>query len=135
MNAVFLDTGYFLALELSNDQNHQKAIRHWKTVVDSLPPLVTTSYVFDEVVTFFNSRGHHEKAIEVGGYLLRSPSVQFIHVDEKLFFQGWSYFKQHQDKEYSLTDCLSFVVMHNFGIKTAYAFDRHFEQAGFLKEP
>ena len=97
MNAIFLDTGYFLALELSNDQNHQKAIRHWKTVVDSLPPLVTTSYVFDEVVTFFNSRGHHEKAIEVGGYLLRSPSVQFIHVDEKPFFQGWSYFKQHQD--------------------------------------
>lgn len=135
MSAIFLDTGYLLALELSNDRNHGKAMRHWKAVLESLPQLVTTSYVLDEVVTFFNNRGHHEKAVQVGDNLLRSPSVSFIHVDEKLFFEGWRYFRKHQDKTYSLTDCLSFVVMSKLDIKTAYTFDRHFEQAGFPREP
>ncbi len=135
MSLVFIDTGYLLALELSNDQNHKKALRHWNDVSSSLPFLVTTSYVFDEVITFFNSRSHHEKGVQVGGYLLRSPSVDFIHVDEKLFFEGWNYFQSHQDKRYSLTDCISFVVMSKLDISIAYTFDKHFEQAGLFREP
>jgi uncharacterized protein len=135
MKAVFLDTGSLLALELSNDQNHRAALKHWRSMRKRLPPLVTTSYVFDEVVTYFNSRGYHAKAVEVGNRLLKSPSVQFVQVDEGLFMEGWQYFQQHQDKDYSLTDCISFVVIKRFGIETAFAFDQHFVQAGFKKVP
>jgi uncharacterized protein len=135
MSAVFLDTGYVLALELSNDQNHRVAAKHWRSMKKRLPALVTTSYVFDEVVTYFNSRGHHAKAVEVGNRLLTSPSVQFVQVDEGLFRESWRYFQQHQDKDYSLTDCISFVVMKRSGIETAFAFDQHFVQAGFKKVP
>lgn len=70
MKSVFLDTGYMLALELANDQNHRAASKHWRSITKSLPLLVTTSYVFDEVVTFFNNRRHHAKAVEVGNRLL-----------------------------------------------------------------
>lgn len=133
MNTAFLDTGYVLALELSKDQNHRAAVKHWRSLRKRLPPLVTTSYVFDEVVTYFNSRGHHAKAVEVGNRLLTSPSVQLVQVDEGLFGEGWQYFQQHQDKDYSLTDCISFVVMKKLGIETAFAFDQHFVQAGFQK--
>jgi uncharacterized protein len=135
MTAVFVDTGYLLALEIANDQHHQAAVQHWQRIVTALPPLVTTSYVFDEVVTFFNSRGYHVKAVQVGANLLRSPSVQLIHVDEALFYEAWAYFQQHHDKDYSLTDCVSFVVMRRLGISTAFAFDQHFVQAGFTKAP
>lgn len=135
MNAVFLDTGYVLALELSNDQNHRAAVTHWRGLRKRLPPLVTTSYVFAEVVTYFNSRGHHAKAVEVGDRLLTSPSVQFVQVDEGLFTEGWHYFQQYQDKDYSLTDCISFVVMKSFKLEIAFAFDQHFMQAGFKKTP
>jgi predicted nucleic acid-binding protein len=135
MNTVFLDTGYVLALELSNDQNHRAAVKHWRSLRKRLPLLVTTSYVFDEVVTYFNSRGYHAKAVEVGNRLLTSPSVQFVQIDEGLFIEGWQYFQQHQDKDYSLTDCISFVVMKRFRIETAFAFDQHFVQAGFKKAP
>ncbi len=135
MKSIFLDTGYLLALELSNDQNHRAALKHWRSLKNSLPPLVTTSYIFDEVVTYFNSRGYHSKAIEVGSRLLNSASVQLVHVDEDLFMEGWRYFQKHKDKEYSLTDCISFLVMKNFGIETAFAFDKHFVQAGFKKVP
>jgi len=135
MNAAFLDTGYLLALELSNDQNHRVAVKHWRGLRKRLPPLVTTSYVFDEVVTYFNSRGYHAKAVEVGNRLLTSPSVQFVPVDEKLFREGWEYFQLHKDKDYSLTDCISFVVMKTLGMETAFTFDRHFVQAEFQKLP
>jgi len=134
MTSVFLDTSYLLALELSNDQNHTAAVRHWQQVNKTLPRLVTTSYVFDEIVTFFNCRGHHRKAVEVGNTLLSSPSIEMIHVDKSLLQGGWLYLVQHQDKDYSLTDCISFVVMQRFGIATAYTFDHHFVQSGFTKE-
>ena len=98
-------------MELANDRNHDKAIEHWKAVLDSLPSLVTTSYVLDEVVTFFNSRGHHDKAVQVGDNLLRSPSVQFIHIDEKLFFEGWRYFREHRDKVISVKEHTSLLVL------------------------
>ena len=66
MNRVFLDTGYLIALEASDDQHHEEAIRHWRQSVPEISSIVTTTYVFDEVVTFFNSRDHHEKAVEIG---------------------------------------------------------------------
>jgi len=128
---LFIDTGYLLALELANDQNHSAAKQYWQSLLDALPPLITTSYVFDETVTFFNSRGYHAKAVEVGHNLLRSPSIQLIQVDETLFQEGWKIFQQHQDKRYSLTDCISFAIMRKLSIDTALAFDKHFRQAGF----
>ena len=135
MTSVFLDTGYVIALEAADDQHHDVAVQHWRGFTTQLPPLATTSYVFDEVVTFFNSRNQHAKAGEIGNRLLRSPTVQLVHVNEALFYDAWRYFTQHSDKSYSLTDCVSFMVMERLGIRTALAFDQHFVQAGFEKLP
>lgn len=135
MRRLFLDTGYLIALEASDDQHHQQAATHWQSLSRSLPGLVTTSYVFDEVVTFFNTRNRHAKAVEIGKLLLESPSVKLIHIDEPLFHEGWRYLIQHSDKLYSLTDCVSFVVMNRLRIRTALTFDQHYVQAGFDREP
>ncbi len=130
MTYLFIDTGYLIALEVMDDQHHESAIQHWQGLLKSSPALVTT-YVFDEVVTFFNSRNYHSKAVEIGINLINSPSIQLIHVDESLFHEGWQYLKTHADKSYSLTDCISFIIMNRLDIKTALTFDKHFIQAGF----
>lgn len=135
MKPLLLDTSYVIALEASDDQNHKAASEHWADLLTSLPPLVTTSYVFNEVITFFNTRNHHMKALEIGNNLLLSTLVELIHVDESLFYEGWRYLQKHRDKSYSLTDCISFVVMKQHGIKTALTFDKHFKQAGFGSLP
>ena len=135
MSSAFLDTSYLLALELKNDQNHAVAVDHWRRVSASALSLVTTSYVFDETVTFFNSRGYHSKAVEIGSALLHSPSVRLVLVYQLLFREAWTYFQQHPDKTYSLTDCVSFMVLRKLGMDTVFAFDRHFIQAGFKTEP
>lgn len=131
----FIDTSYLLALELANDQSHQAAQTHWKSLLSSLPALITTSYVLSETITYLNSRSYHSRAIQVGSSLLSSRFVQFIHVDESLFYAGWNYFQQHQDKTYSLTDCISFMVMQQHNVRIGLTFDQHFVQAGFEKEP
>lgn len=131
MTPIFFDTGYIIALEASDDQNHKAALNHWQSLPKPVPPLISTSYVFDEVVTFFNSRNRHAKAIEIGERLLSSPSIQFVHVDEALFFDAWKLFKQRKDKSYSLTDCISFLVMKKLTSEEAFSFDRHFHQEGF----
>ena len=79
MKNPFLDAGYIIALEASDDQNHKAASRYWRKLLKSPPPLVTTAYVFDEVVTFFNSRGRHENAVEVGSNLIQTDSIELIH--------------------------------------------------------
>jgi predicted nucleic acid-binding protein len=132
---VFVDSGYWVALELADDQHHQDAVRHWRAFGMRLPEIVITSFIFDEVVTFLNNKRQHSRAVRVGNRLLQSDFVEFVQVDSNLLAEGWQYFQQHQDKDYSLTDCISFVVMRKQGITTAFTFDRHFEQAGFLKQP
>lgn len=135
MRSLFLDTSYLIALEVADDQHHAAASRQWREMGQSLPLLVTTSYVFDEVVTFFNRRKHHAKAVEVGNLLLESPSVKLVHVDEALFREAWRYFSRHSDKSYSLTDCVSFVLMRRLRMRGARAFDKHFTQAGLEQKP
>jgi len=74
-------------------------------------------------VTFFNSRGRHEKAVEIGRRLLESQVVEMIQVDGVLFEAGWSRFQARPDKRYSLTDCISFVVMERRDLEASLAFD------------
>ena len=135
MASVFLDTGYLVALTLGNDQHHDDAVNHWQRVVQGTIDIVTTSLVLVETVTFINSRGHHQKAILAGNTLLENPHIRMIPVDDDLLMEGWEYFQRYSDKRYSLTDCVSFVVMEKYDIYTAYAFDRDFIQAGFIIEP
>ncbi len=135
MNIVLTNSSYLIALEVSNDQNHQLAQRHWQALDRHSTELVITSFIFDEVTTFLNSRRLHSKAVQLGDLLLQSSYVRFLQVETMFFSEAWQYFKRHKDKDYSLTDCISFVVMRNLGITTALTFDRHFEQAGFIRQP
>lgn len=131
---VFLDTGYLVALEDADDDNHPAAREH-REELSEMPALTTTSYVLDEVVTFFNVRGQHRKAVELGETLLSSPSVRMIHVGEALLRRAFDLLRERPDKGYSLTDYVSFTVMRERAISVAFAFDRHFEQEGYLREP
>lgn len=135
MTSLFLDTSYLIAVESATDQHHKAADAHWRTLLESPRRLVTSSYVLVEVVTLLNNRRSHSKAVELGNNLLSSRLFNVVHVNEELFYEAWRYFQKNKDKRYSLTDCVSFVLMKKLGITEALTFDRHFVQAGFLKLP
>ena len=128
---LFLDSGFVIALVFKADQHHTNASAIWDRMIADRRLFVTTTFVLDEVVTFLNTRGEHALAVEIGNQLLSSPTVAMIDVDLPLVREGWQYFVGHDDKSYSLTDCISFVVMNRKGLTESLTFDRHFGQAGF----
>lgn len=132
---LFVDSGYLIALEGTRDAHHDRARRHWHEVRSSTTRLVTTTFVLDEVVTHFNNSDLHEKAVRLGRQLLSSVAIRTVHVDEPLLTTSLDYLARRPDKRYSLTDCVSFVLMAQLGITHALTFDAHFEQAGFVRLP
>jgi predicted nucleic acid-binding protein len=132
---LFLDTSFIIALEDADDQNHQKAIGYWKTFKKHPHRLVTTTYVFDETITFLRKRISHDKAVQVGKLLLLSPTVEIIHISADDFENGWKLFLKYHDKNFSFTDCLSFLIIEQKGIKDALTFDEHFKQMGIRMIP
>ena len=104
-NTYFLDTSYIIALEIKNENSHQQVLQNWRTLASAQPFLVTTTYIFDEVVTFFNSRKLHHKAVEIGNRLLESPDIELIEINHNLFSQGWEYFQKYQDIDKQYPHC------------------------------
>ncbi|HEX9930497.1 MAG TPA: hypothetical protein VGB02_18310 [Pyrinomonadaceae bacterium] len=99
MKTYFADTGYLLALELGDDQNHQSALAHWTELLKTTFAIVTTSYVFDETITYLNSRNHHKKAVEVGENLLLSPLSNSFMLTKTCFLKGGRCFKNMPIKD------------------------------------
>jgi predicted nucleic acid-binding protein len=134
MSSVFLDSSFLIALHSSRDQYNLLAVATWRAQQPK-PHFITTTFVLDEVVSYLNRHDGHDRAVEVGVQMLRSPSISLLPVDERLLGKAWDYFVRHADKKYSLTDCISFVVMEERGVPQALTFDRRFEQAGFRCVP
>jgi len=120
-DSVFSRYRFLIALEAADDQHHAAAVTLWNDIRNQRVSFVTTSYVFDEVVTFFNSRDHHANAVSIGETLLAIKLVTLVHVDESMFAEAWRDFTHYADKRFSLTDCVSFVVMKRRRIKKTLA--------------
>lgn len=132
MRRLFLDTGFAIAAGYPRDQHYPRIATYWPALLHSGAQLTTTSFVLDEIAAYLNGKRQHAAAVAMIQILLDSPVVELIHVDAALFAAGWNYFVRHDDnKRYSLTDCISFVVTEQRGLRQALTFDRHFTQAGF----
>jgi uncharacterized protein len=57
--------------------------------------------------------------------------VEVIDTTNKWFAKGFIHFRSRLDKDWGLTDCVSFVLMKEYGLTDALSADRHFVQAGF----
>ncbi len=71
------------------------------------------------------------KAINYILFLQDQTIAEVIPVTKELWWDAWILFNQRTDKVWGLTDCISFVVMQDRGITSAFTADRYFEQAGF----
>ena len=125
---IFLDTGYLVALLDLRDQLHARALA-WAGIVNE--PLVLTEYVLWECVNYFSAPIDRPKAHALVNLVTSEPAYELITASPRLFASGIQMHAERQDKFWSLTDCISFFVMHERGIHRALAYDHHFEQAGF----
>ena len=129
---IFIDTGAFYASKVKNDMNHLSAIKIEKKIMKGkFGKMITTNYILDEFFTLLRGRVPHEETIRIGETIKKSRNIRVIWILEALEETAWEFFKTHQDKTYSFTDCTCFVVMRSLGMNVAFTYDSHFEQAGF----
>lgn len=122
---TFVDTGAWVAVFVEVDAHHSLA-QEW--INSNKDYLVTSDYVVDEVLTLICARYKKQTALEVGQALFEQRTASLVYLDEEDIAQGWEIFRSHSDKGWSFTDCTSFALMQRMGIRTAFAFDRHFSQ-------
>ena len=128
---TFSDTSGFYALLVEADSAHAAAAR-WLAVARARKVrVVTTDYVLDETATLLKARGRRELAGALFEQLDRSEVCTVLPVDRDQFDRARAFFVKHADHDYSFTDCTSFVVMAERGIRAALSKDAHFAEAGF----
>jgi predicted nucleic acid-binding protein len=97
--------------------------------------LVTSDYVFDELITLLRVRVGHAEACAAGRALRGGGAVLVADVRAADIEAAWERFVRERDKRCSFTDCTSFAVMKRLGVKSAAAVDPDFRRAGFSVLP
>jgi len=131
---IFLDTSFLVAFYNKRDKNHQKA-RRFISKSDKSMAFLISDYIFDEVLTVLLVRGGKSLSIEAGRKILEDERIDLFQIDEEIFQKAWMVYQGFQDKEWSFTDCASYVLMKNLSIDTGASFDDHFNQFGFITVP
>ena len=124
----FADTFYFIALVSKQDEAHRQAVELSK---GTSYPLVTTDAVLLELADALSSPADRERtAANIRGFW-EHPKMKVRVLDRALLRRALDLYASRRDKDWGLTDCISFVVMEEEGITDALTGDAHFEQAGF----
>ncbi len=129
MTGVFADTYYFVALvNRKGDEAQRRAV---EATAGRTARLMTTAWVMTELANTLSEPRHRPLFLQTLNALQGDPDTTIVPADAQLFQEGVELYASRLDKEWSLTDCISFVVMRREGITDALTGDRHFEQAGF----
>lgn len=134
---LFVDTSgwaYFLDRQ---DPLHAEVVVCVRRALTQRRHLVTTNYVITELVALLSSRYHlpRQQVIKAINAIKTDPSVEMIYIEQSLDDEAWSLLEARPDKEWSLVDASSFIVMRHYGMTEALTTDHHFIQAGFVRSP
>lgn len=130
MKSVFADAGYWIALLNPQDQLHVKA----KMVSSMLGParIVTSEMVLTEVLNSLAGRGAilRQTGVTLVKRLQEEPNTDIVPQTNIQFREALRLYHERHDKDWSLTDCASILLIQEKGIIEALAYDKHFAQAG-----
>ena len=130
MRAVFADTGYWVAVIHPRDELHDRAMAVSKELGQCI--IVTSEMVLVEVLNTFSNRGQHlrDAAAKTVQEITSDPNIEVVPQTRQLFREALNLYQSRADKEWSLTDCASFVIMKRRRIDEALTDDHHFIQNG-----
>lgn len=128
---TFVDTSGFYALLVRGDRWHDRATAVVADAARHRTRFVTTDYVLDEAATLLKARGHGRLLAAFFESVDSSAALRIEWTTSERFGAARALCLRHADKTWSLTDCLSFVIMRAQGLEAALTSDAHFAQAGF----
>lgn len=132
-NDLFVDTsGWFFYLD-RDDPRNDASVALVRSMVTSNRLLVTTNYIVAELVPLLTSHYHlpRQDVINAINVIKTNPSVKIVHIDHDLDKEAWELLEKYHDKEWSLVDASSFLIMRHFNMTSVLTGDHHFEQVGF----
>lgn len=128
---VFLDTSFVIALENKKDEYHTRAKLLDREMVERDVGVILHTGIVMEIGDGFAKLDRREKGIALLKKFLLEDSYRLVRLTDALVDQASQLYQDRRDKEWSLTDCASFVVMTQEGLIEALSSDVHFRQAGF----
>lgn len=128
---IFVDTGYLIALINQSDRHHIAAARWAGKLMNSPRPRITTSAILVEFADGICKAHVWLRFRSMFDFLRNDPRTKIVDVDRSLFDRALELRNARADKDWGLTDCLSFVVMQDNESTDALSCDSHFVQAGF----
>ena len=128
MNRVFVDAFYFVALLNRADQYHASATA---AASELRGGIITTEWVLAEVADALADSASRRSVAPFVRDLARDPKVRIVRAGGDWFERGLQLYEQRPDKDWPLTDCISFAVMTDENLTDALTGDHHFTQAGF----
>lgn len=128
---LFLDSSFAIALSVVQDRLHRRALQLATELEQGRISLVTTHAVLLEIGNTLSRQRYRRAAGELLESMQADPAIEIVPLAPELCVRAFRLFKSRPDKEWGLTDCVSFTVMQDRGIREALTADTHFEQAGF----
>ena len=130
MTQIFADTSFYAACLSPRDSYHHQAIA---LAASTQSTILTTEFVFVELANLFSKLARRQAAVRLIQQVRADADTEIVPVTSDLLQRGFALYCNRPDKEWSLTDCISFVVMEEHGVREALTSDSDFEQAGFVK--
>ena len=132
---IFVDTGAWFAIADKSDQLHKKATEHIKKLSENKAVLITSNLVVHETIMLLYRKLSKNAAIRFIDMIYNDENVEILQSNEVLEEKAYKTFKKYSDHNFSVVDCVPFVLMKEHAIKKAFTFDRHFKIMKFSVEP
>lgn len=129
--AVFVDSGAWIALALSRDPLHARAKEQWDILHGAGAKLHTSVPIVIETFTFLERNANRDVALAWKNSIYRPGTVKILPCELRDLEQCWEFFRRPDLHKLSAVDATSFVIMKRARIRLAFAFDHHFAVAGY----
>ena len=128
MNALFADTSFFVAFLDDGDFDHDSAHDYMASYRGAI---MTSDWVLVELGNFISRRASRMQFGPFVAEVRNDARFAIRDAGHDDFESGLRLYHDRQDKQWSMTDCISFKLMEREGLTDALTSDHHFEQAGF----
>jgi uncharacterized protein len=130
VGTYFADTAFWIGLSRKRDQHHRQAVAWYQFVIRTRSTILTTEAVLLEWLNAMSNVSTRRIAAESCLRARADARIEVLPFLAELIVSATELYRDRPDKNWSLTDCLSFVVMERRGLKEALTTDHDFEQAG-----
>ena len=129
--AVFVDSGAWIALALSRDPLHARAREQWDLLQAAGARLHTSVPVIIETFTFLDRNANRDVALAWKESVYKPGTARILPCELRDLQESWDYFRRANLHKLSAVDATSFAIMKRTRIRLAYTFDHHFAVVGF----